>query len=297
MAVKEKAEAYLELSRPKTLVTPLLGGVMFSLMGYRAVYDWPTFDGWLKILLVGVLLAFMNYASNALNQIVDRDIDALLPRKKNRPIPSGRISPEEATGVVVVLLVFVLSVGYSAFGFYFGTLLAVIGVFVWLYNTPPLRLKKRFFWSNLSISVPRGALGITAAYSAFASPFDVEILVPALAFGVYVFGVNTLKDIDDYEADLKMGVKNFCTVYGKRKACILVIPFLYLPFLIFALTDNLHMLPLVGLSLLITLFIYRNAPLEGRGQILWTLFYLQLTLMILAYTLTYTVGGTPLKVT
>ena len=35
---------------------------------------------------------FMVGASNAFNQIIERDLDALMQRTKNRPIPSGRMS-------------------------------------------------------------------------------------------------------------------------------------------------------------------------------------------------------------
>ena len=47
-----------------------------------------------------VLLAFGGYfmvgASNAYNQIIERDLDALMDRTKNRPIPAGRMSVNTA---------------------------------------------------------------------------------------------------------------------------------------------------------------------------------------------------------
>ena len=47
-----------------------------------------------------LLLAFGGYfmvgASNAYNQIIERDLDALMERTKNRPIPSGRMSVRSA---------------------------------------------------------------------------------------------------------------------------------------------------------------------------------------------------------
>ena len=47
-----------------------------------------------------VLLAFGGYfmvgASNAYNQIIERDLDALMDRTKNRPVPSGRMSVNTA---------------------------------------------------------------------------------------------------------------------------------------------------------------------------------------------------------
>ena len=253
-------------------------------MAYRVRFtSYPDADGWLLVVLVGFILACMNYSSNALNQIMDRDIDALQPHKKNRPIPSGRISSQEATGLVVILLLITLSLGYSVFGFWFGLLLSTIGVFVWLYNTPPLRLRMRLIWSNFSMSVPRGALGIIVAYSAFADPLDSRILVPALAFGIYVFGCNTFKDYEDYEADKKMGVRNFCTVYGKEKASQIVLPFLYIPFLIFFLSGNNLTLLCLPLSSIMTVILRHNPGLKAQGILIWKLFYLQFGLMMMLY--------------
>lgn len=56
-----------------------------------------------------LLLAFGGYcmvgASNAYNQVIERDLDALMSRTKNRPIPSGRMSVKRALVIAVVLTV------------------------------------------------------------------------------------------------------------------------------------------------------------------------------------------------
>nr|WP_041632670.1 heme o synthase [Maribacter sp. HTCC2170] len=56
-----------------------------------------------------LLLAFGGYcmvgASNAYNQIIEKDLDALMKRTKNRPIPSGRMSVNMALLIAVVLTV------------------------------------------------------------------------------------------------------------------------------------------------------------------------------------------------
>ncbi|MGB5555253.1 MAG: heme o synthase [Flavobacteriaceae bacterium] len=54
-----------------------------------------------------LLLAFGGYcmvgASNAYNQIIEKELDALMDRTKNRPIPSGRMSVNKALVFAVVL--------------------------------------------------------------------------------------------------------------------------------------------------------------------------------------------------
>jgi len=44
-------------------------------------------------------------ASNAYNQIIEKDLDALMNRTKNRPIPSGRMSVNKALAIAVTLTV------------------------------------------------------------------------------------------------------------------------------------------------------------------------------------------------
>lgn len=54
-----------------------------------------------------LLLAFGGYcmvgASNAYNQVIEKDLDALMNRTKNRPIPSGRMSVQKAMAIAVTL--------------------------------------------------------------------------------------------------------------------------------------------------------------------------------------------------
>ncbi|WP_430427815.1 heme o synthase [Maribacter litoralis] len=60
---------------------------------------------WTQVLL----LAFGGYcmvgASNAYNQVIEKDLDALMKRTQNRPIPAGRMSVNIAMTVAIVLTV------------------------------------------------------------------------------------------------------------------------------------------------------------------------------------------------
>lgn len=57
-----------------------------------------------------LLLAFGGYcmvgASNAYNQVIERDLDALMKRTANRPIPAGRMTVNTAMTIAVVLTLF-----------------------------------------------------------------------------------------------------------------------------------------------------------------------------------------------
>lgn len=56
-----------------------------------------------------LLLAFGGYcmvgASNAFNQIIEKDLDALMKRTRSRPIPSGRMSTNAALALAILLTV------------------------------------------------------------------------------------------------------------------------------------------------------------------------------------------------
>lgn len=56
-----------------------------------------------------LMLAFGGYcmvgASNAYNQVIERDLDALMKRTSNRPIPAGRMSVNMAMGIAILLTV------------------------------------------------------------------------------------------------------------------------------------------------------------------------------------------------
>lgn len=53
------------------------------------------------------LLAFGGYcmvgASNAYNQVIEKDLDSLMKRTKNRPIPAGRMSVSSAMTIAIIL--------------------------------------------------------------------------------------------------------------------------------------------------------------------------------------------------
>jgi len=281
---------YFQLLRPGTLVAPLCGGLLFGLMGIR-VSGLPFTSGVVLLgCLSGFLLACINGISNINNQIHDRELDSLQPHKKSRPIPSGEVGIDEALSIVVVLMITTLGLAWFFFPPFYGAILSVILAFSWMYNSPPLSLKTRLFWSNFAIATPRGALGIIAAYSAFADPLDSRILVPALAFGVYVFGANTFKDYEDCEVDKQMGVRNFCTIFGREKASLIVLPFLYVPFLIFILNGSYMVLLAFPLTIAMTIILRRYPDLKQRGILMWRMFYVQFALLMFLYAIPFMLG-------
>jgi protoheme IX farnesyltransferase len=67
----------------------------------------------MTILLLSVGGFLMVGASNAFNQIIEKDTDALMKRTKNRPIPTGRMSITTAMIIAVSFAVFGIGILYS----------------------------------------------------------------------------------------------------------------------------------------------------------------------------------------
>lgn len=82
-------------------------------------------------------------SANALNMYIDRDIDIIMRRTRNRPIPAGRISPNEALwfgilmGIGSVVLLTWLVNPLSAFWAAFGILFYVFIYTLWLKRSTP----------------------------------------------------------------------------------------------------------------------------------------------------------------
>ncbi|MDT7829525.1 heme o synthase [Pricia sp. S334] len=90
-----------------------------------------------------LLLAFGGYcmvgASNAFNQVIERDLDALMNRTRNRPIPAGRMSVNKAMGIAItltalgVIALYVLNPKTAMFG--------AISIFLYTSVYTPLKTK------------------------------------------------------------------------------------------------------------------------------------------------------------
>ena len=87
---KNRIADYLELSKAKIAVMVLVTVAVGYLLGSRNQVDW--FRLFNALLGIGLIAA----SSCALNQWYEIATDLLMPRTKDRPLPAGRIKPNEA---------------------------------------------------------------------------------------------------------------------------------------------------------------------------------------------------------
>ena len=87
---------------------------MFStLAGYALGVDQWNASAFQTLLILSIGGYCMVGASNVFNQIIEKDLDALMDRTKNRPLPAGLISKRNAFILGCVLTVLGLAILYS----------------------------------------------------------------------------------------------------------------------------------------------------------------------------------------
>ena len=157
-----RLKAYYELTKP---------GITGYVMTTTGVSAFVGSRGGLELALavhtmVGTGLA--TAGALALNQYVEREVDALMRRTRDRPLPSGRIPPSHGLGLAVMLLAAGLSYLWLGSGPWPAAIaalsaLAYLGVY-----TP---LKTRSYGATLAGGVP-GALPTLIGWTAAAGTFE-----------------------------------------------------------------------------------------------------------------------------
>jgi len=130
-----------------------------------------------------LLLAFGGYcmvgASNAYNQVIEKDLDALMDRTRNRPIPSGRMSVRKAMTIAVcmtllgIVALYILSPKTAMFG--------AISIFLYTSVYTPLKTK-----TPLAVFVGAfpGAIPFMLGWVAATDDFGIE---PGTLFMIQFF--------------------------------------------------------------------------------------------------------------
>ncbi len=173
ISLKEKASAYLELTKPRIAFMLVLTAAAGFYLGIK-----QNFDVWLFVnSMLGITLLAFGVAT--LNQFIERNIDGLMERTAKRPLPMAKVTSNEALifGLVVTLLAEIYLY------FFVNPLTAALGVsvvvgYVLLY-TP---LKTRTSASTAIGAIP-GAMPPLMGWTSAAN----EISVPALALFALLF--------------------------------------------------------------------------------------------------------------
>jgi heme o synthase len=129
----KKFKDYLQLIKPSLSIMVVFSSVMSYLLAPKIVeYEWVM----IGLLFAGGLL--VTGSANAINQVVEKDTDAVMKRTKNRPVAAGRMSANEGWAFAVLTG----AAGVFLLGYYFNWLsagLALFSLFLYAFIYTPLK--------------------------------------------------------------------------------------------------------------------------------------------------------------
>lgn len=169
--IRRRAADFCELAKLRISVLVLL----VTAIGYCVAGDSPIDSVHLLHTLLGTGLVAI--AANTLNQVWERRFDAMMLRTRNRPIPSGRLSPLEgmifgaACCIAGAVYLWLLAAPLAA-------ALAAITFFLYVFVYTPL--KRRTVHNTLIGAVP-GALPPVIGYAAATGRIDT---LAVMLFGI-----------------------------------------------------------------------------------------------------------------
>lgn len=211
---------YLALIKPRILVLLLITTLAALLIAAAS----RPLDGLDVVRLISLTILGGTLAAggaSALNQYVDRDIDALMARTKNRPLPAGRLQPRAALfGIVLTagsVLVFGMGVNVlSAALALSGNLFYVLVYTCWLKRTTP---------QNIVIGGMAGAVpplvGWAAVRNDIALPAVLLFLIIALWTPPHFWSLSLLARRDYTRASIPM----LPVVKGLDKTCVNILAY------------------------------------------------------------------------
>lgn len=169
------ASDYLALTKPRIVGLLLITTIPAMIMAHEG---WPS--GWLILLtLAGGTLSAAG--ANAINCYIDRDIDGMMARTRNRPLPDGRIEPQLA-------LIFGIALGVAGFAVLaatvnFASALLATGALVFYVFVYTIWLK-RTTTQNIVIGGAAGAMPPLIGWAAVTGGLDWPA---AVLFGIVFF--------------------------------------------------------------------------------------------------------------
>jgi 4-hydroxybenzoate polyprenyltransferase len=209
MAILEGIKLYLRMIKISHSVFALpfaLTAAVIAAGGVPSVYKLF----WIVVAMVGARSGAMG-----LNRIIDRKIDALNPRTRNRELPTGKIRTVEALVFSAVSLGLLVFAAYMLNPLCFRlSPLAIAIVAVYSYT-------KRFTWGAhfvLGLALSLAPLG---AWIAIRGAFDFESLPLVLAVLLWLPGFDILYALMDIEFDRTHGIYSIPAKFGIRRSLAL----------------------------------------------------------------------------
>ncbi len=198
---------YVDLLKPRVMSLVVFTGLVGVLIAPAHIHP---FTAALAVLAI----ALGSGAAGAINMWYERDLDALMARTRNRPLPAGRVAPDDALGLGVLLSIFSVLLMAVATNLVAAALLtAAILFYVFVYT---IWLKRRTP-QNIVIGGAAGAFPPMIGWAAVTG--DVSAVGAALFLLIFLwtpphFWALALYRSDDYR---RAGVPMLPVVAGPRE--------------------------------------------------------------------------------
>ena len=214
-----------------------------------------------KLLLTLLGTALTAAGSGSLNHYLERDADKKMDRTRNRPLPSGTLTPLFAV-LYGMALVVVGSVTLAYFVNLLTGFLSLLTAFLYIVVYTPL---KKITWLNTSIGSIPGAIPIIGGWTAASNSISPMALV---LFGImylwqhpHFYAIAWLCKNDYAKANFKMlpvieesGSRTMRQIFWHL---LLMIPLSFLP----VIQGNLGIIYLVGVTIITFIFFLSALPL------------------------------------
>jgi len=128
----KKIKDYLQLIKPSLSIMVVFSSVISYLLVPGVEYNW------IMILLLFAGGMLVTGSANAINQVVEKDTDAVMKRTAKRPVAAGRMSVEEGWGFAILTG----ASGVFMLGYYFNWMaagLAAFSLFLYAFIYTPLK--------------------------------------------------------------------------------------------------------------------------------------------------------------
>jgi len=188
----------------------------FALIGYVIAIKQPGYEFSLRILLLVILcMIFARNAAMGFNRLVDRKLDSINPRTKEREIPAGKIKPREASVFIALnSLFFIITAGFINRLTLF---LAPVALAVILGYS----LTKRITYLCHFILGLGLSLAPIGAYISVTGIFDLLPLIYSFIVLSWVSGFDIVYALQDDLFDSENRLYSLPSAFGRKKALVI----------------------------------------------------------------------------
>jgi len=171
--IAQKFRAFFDLTKFRLSSTV----VFSSAIGFTLASDKIV---WTKLILFSIAAFATTASANIINQIIERNLDKLMTRTENRPIPSGRLSVKEAAVFGWIMAAIAMYILFYEFNYKAG-LLALLSMVLYGFVYTPL---KRVGPIAVAVGALPGAFPPMIGWVAAVNHFGLE---PGILFAIQFF--------------------------------------------------------------------------------------------------------------